>query len=710
MADRRSEKARREFLSEAQETIDALGNELLRLERARHGEEPDPQVLNSVFRGAHSLKGVSSLFGVERMARLAHALEDLLDEVRMGRRPLDGGTLDLLLEAPDLFARIIAEEASGDAPATADEAERLARRLRDPAPRAEPPATSAPAALDLGPEIVGVLTEYEEHRLRSNVARGMAIHRVRVSFDLDSFDRGLAELNAALRTVGELISTLPSPDPADAGGIAFELLVGSKEPAERVRAAAGARATVIPATRVADATAGPPPAATAAAADAPTTAPAGSAPPSGLARRPSPAPARASDPGSIRSVSQAVRVDIRKLDRLMSTVGELVLAKTSLLRIAERLRAGESGGALALDLHRDGRALERKLNELQAGILEVRMVPLSQVFDKLARLVRKASREMGKEVELEVSGGEVELDKLIVEELSDPLMHLVRNALDHAIEAPDDRERVGKRRAGRIGLSAAQRGNHVQIAVEDDGAGIDEERVREVAVERGLAPAAAVRELSRREAMNLIFVPGFSTARAVTDLSGRGVGLDVVKNNIARLSGTIELRTERGRGTRFEMTLPVTLAISRALLVSVAGRTYAVPLTGVLEILALEPSEIRTVETREVLTLRGATLPLVRLSRLFRLGPDASPSALAWPPGRLFVVVVGLAQERIGLAVDDVVGQQDVVVKPLGPALDAVRGIAGATDLGNRRTVLVLDVGGIIDEVLSGEGLRDAVG
>ncbi|HEY6002026.1 MAG TPA: chemotaxis protein CheA, partial [Anaeromyxobacter sp.] len=389
--------------------------------------------------------------------------------------------------------------------------------------------------------------------------------------------------------------------------------------------------------------------------------------------------------------------------RLMLSVGELVLVKSSLLSIAERLKGDGGDPVIAADLQRANRTLERRLAELQSGILEVRMVPLDQVFDKLARMVRKIAREVGKEVAFEVSGGEVELDKLIVEELSDPLMHLIRNAIDHAIEPPEQRTRRGKPRAGRVRLSASQKGNHVQIVVEDDGNGIDEDRIREVAVERGLASAASVRELGRREALNLIFVPGFSTARQVTSLSGRGVGMDVVKNNIANLSGIIDLQSERGVGTRFEITLPVTLAIVRALVVAVSGRTYAVPLNSVLEILEVRGRDVRTVSTREVISVRGSTLPLVRLGRFFGLAGGA-------PPDPFYVVVVGLAQERIGVAVDGLVGQQDIVVKPLGAHLQSVRGIAGATDLGTRHTVLVLDVGTIIEDVVSGEPLRDAAG
>jgi two-component system chemotaxis sensor kinase CheA len=679
------QKALSEFVSEAQESIDLLGRELMQLE-AGPSDEPAPDALNAVFRAAHSLKGLASMFGVERMARLAHALEDLLDDVRMGRRTLDRPAMDVLLETPEVFSRIIAEEAAGEAPRTTDLAAALTERLRaGDAPRA-PEAADPLADVGLGPEVRAVLTEYEEHRLRANVLKGMGLFRVRVSFDLATFDRDLTAITARLKRIGEVVSTLPASDSRDPAALAFELLLASKERREAIQHEAGPAAVVeeVRQTRGPAAAAGPPPGAAA-------------VPSRPVLAAPEPPP---DDGVSLRSVSQAVRVDIRKLDWLMNLVGELVLVKSSLQSVAERLKAQGGDAGLAAELSRANRGLERRLAELQEGILEVRMVPLEQIFDKLARMVRKIAREVGKEIEFEVSGGDVELDKLIVEELSDPLMHLIRNAIDHAVEPPEVRERAGKPRAGRVRLAAEQKGNHVQIVVEDDGAGIDEDRVREVAVARGAATAEAVRELPRRELMNLIFLPGVSTARQVTALSGRGVGMDVVKNNISNLSGIIELQTERGRGTRFEITLPVTLAIIRALVVGVAGRTYAVPLNSVLEILEVRARDVRTLSTREVVTLRGSTLPLVRLGRFFDLDDARAPETF-------FVVVVGLAQERLGIAVDELVGQQDVVVKPLGPHLHGVRGVAGATDLGSRHTVLVLDVGAIIEDVVSGDPLRE---
>jgi two-component system chemotaxis sensor kinase CheA len=773
MSDGPSQRALADFVSEAQETIEALDRSLARLEETRKGGEADVETLNAVFRAAHSLKGLAAMFGVERMLVLAHALEDRLDDVRMGRSPLETETLGLLAAAPVVFGRIIAEEAAGKAPASEGQASELALRLRDVGPRRDAAADPL-TEIALDDAVRTVLTEYEEHRLRTNLRRGARLYRIRIAFDLASFDSSLEELRKRLKPIGEIVSTLPSPEAVDPHAISFDVLLGSIEAHDRVREAAGPAASVEeiprapaaagargagdrrarpeaapgaggprpqpepapgggdrsrqpepasppassvdrlpPGPSVAEHVPSPPGARLAPAGGepagamtppAPTPSPPVAAPaiPPGDEPRLAP-PARDSVPvdASLRSVSQAVRVDIHKLDRLMNLVGELVLVKTSLLGIAERLRGGEESTTLGLELQRESRSLERKLNELQGGILEVRMVPLEQIFDKLARMVRKLARDLGKKVDFEVRGGDVELDKLIVEDLSDPLMHLIRNALDHAIEAPEERARLGKPPAGRVTLAALQKGSHVLVSVEDDGAGIDEKRLRDTAVARGLCSLEATAQLSRRDALNLIFLPGFSTTPEVTELSGRGVGLDVVKNNIAAMSGIIDLHTAVGKGTRFEITLPVTLAIIRALVVSVAGRAYAMPLNSVLEIVTAEPAELRTIETREVISLRGSTLPILRLAGFF--GFPVRPGA-----GPLFIVVVGLAQERLGIAVDGLVGQQDIVVKPLGSALAGVRGIAGATDLGNRRTILVLDVGPIIEEVVHGERLVEA--
>ncbi|NVJ06727.1 chemotaxis protein CheA [Myxococcus sp. AM001] len=778
-------KALAEFVAEATEILDALARDLLVLDE-RRGHEADPDLVNGIFRAAHSLKGLSGLFGQERISRLAHGTEDLLDRLRLGKLLLDGAVLDALIEVLDAFQALLGEAARGtESEGLSARVEAMAARMASMGAPAEVAEDDPLDRLELEAQVRSVFTEYEEHRLRENVRRGVALWRVRAAFDLSDFDKGLVELNARLKPLGEVISTLPSAQPGGAHGIAFDLIFGAQvdqasleaglkgTPAElsalTVRPAAAAatsallqaaqpsatmrstspkgggkkkkRARATPAALPPEARppllphvpedteAGPlewPTSDAALPADAggapspahvpgPSSVPvvaylqgAAKASPKGLSVAPAlPAGAPVSPQAtltadtSLRSLTQTVRVDIGRLDGLINMVGELLLIKANLQRLAESAR---QDGAVALsklfgqELARETRGLERKLEALQEGLLEARMVPVGQVFDKLARLVRRITREAGKEIELAISGGEVELDKLIVEELSDPLMHLIRNAIDHGVESPDARLASGKPRRAVVGLRAEQKGNHVVIEVSDDGAGIDEVRVREVAITRGVITFSQAQEMSRRELLNLIFQPGFSTARSVSELSGRGVGLDVVKNNLGNLSGIIDVWSERGRGTAFHLTLPVTLAIIRALLVGVSGRTYAVPLNSVLEIISVQPREIRTVERREVLDLRGQTLPFVRLARMFAL-PER-------PVSRHFVVVVGLAQERLGIAVDELHGQQDIVTKPLGGRLQSVRGISGATDLGNRRTVLVLDVAALLEEGMAVERRR----
>ncbi|SEU06083.1 chemotaxis protein CheA [Stigmatella erecta] len=723
-------KALAEFVAEATEILDTLGKDLLTLDEQR-GQEPDPELINGIFRAAHSLKGLAGLFSQERIARLAHGTEDLLDRLRLGKMALDGLILDALIESLDVFQALLTEVSRGDlSPALAARSEALAERFT----RLGTPAAVGEGDpldwLELDPQIRAVFTEYEEHRLRENVRRGVTLWRVRADFDLSDFDKGLSELNLRLKPQGEIISTLPSAQPSSASGIAFDLIFGAKvpetelasalegTPAQLFRLPVHAPASAAPPPPVAPAPpapAGPPPAPPSrrpgsrkgkAARSSPAggpSAPAGPVSPVPVLSAASGTEASAAGPRmdsdmSLRSLTQTVRVDIRRLDGLMNTVGELLLIKANLQRIAEGARqdgAHPPAKGWGQELAREARQLERKLDSLQNGLLEARMVPVGQVFDKLARLVRRIAREAGKELDFVSSGGEVELDKLIVEELSDPLMHIIHNAIDHGVEKPEARVAAGKPRRASVSLRAEQKGNHVIIQVSDDGAGIDEYRVREVALQRGLITDAQAAEMSRREMLNLIFLPGFSTARSVSELSGRGVGLDVVKNNLGNLSGLIDVWSERGRGSAFQLTLPLTLAIIRALVVGVSGRTYAVPINSVLEILSVQPQDIRTVERREVLDLRGQTLPFVRLARMFSL-PER-------PVGRHFVVVVGLAQQRLGIAVDELSGQQDIVTKPLGGRLQSIRGISGATDLGNRRTVLVLDVAALLEEGMNPE-------
>lgn len=698
---------RDEFIAEAQEIIEGLSRDLLLLDQAQKDGREDPALLNEVFRGVHTLKGIAGMFGFPRVGGVAHGLEDLLDDLRLGRIAMSAEVLDVLFEGIDLFQRLIASESESDV--DTDGFVELIRSTLNGGP-AEPPAERR--SLDdyaLDESVLSVLTEYEEHRLRTNVAEGVGLFRVSVSFSLMSIDDELEDLKARAKPLGEIITYLPAAGGGDGDSIDLDVLLASEQPLETLREALSINGAVVDAVPRRNLT--PRPAASPAAEDpAPIQV---STPP-----RTEVDPPRQTSPEeilpvevpaepdhemaldtSLRSLAKTVRVDINKLDHLMNVVGELAIVRSAVSRITDRLRSHPEMRKLAIELHRVNRSFERHLEELQDGILDVRMVPLGQVFDKLARIVRQVAREHDKEVRLVVSGAQTEVDKLIVEELSDPLMHIIRNAIDHGLEGRKMRELAGKDSLGTIALNAYQKGNSVVIEVEDDGAGINSEFLVRAAISKGLLTEDEALDLSDDERLNLIFIAGLSTRSAITDLSGRGVGMDVVKTNIGRLGGVIDVQSEVGLGTKFTITLPITLAIITALLIDVAGRTYAIPITAVQEAMVFDPTQLRTIEGREVLSLRGATLPIARMGKHFGLKTIRAPDQEG---AKRYVVVVRVGQRRAGLVVDGLAGQQDIVIKSLGKSLEGVRGFAGATDLGDQHVALVIDAPALVEELVAG--------
>ncbi len=673
-----------EFAAEAQETIESFGRILLDLEaQQKSGGSPQPDSINAAFRVMHTLKGISSLFGKQDLAELSHELEEILDSIRMGRQPLDASALDLLFDAVDLMTGLVSGEVEDHSIGMTSFQERLLQRAAGASP--DEFMAQSTGEVGLSPDLLQTLTEYEEHRLQENLQQGRRLYLIHGAFEVATIDSELEELRNKLQALGEVITCLPSDEEVGDDRIGLDLMLASNVDAgnvEQVAESAGSRSSEIG---------------------------------SGAAVASAPAPQEKSEPKpevtkpareSIRSLSQTVRVNIDKLDRLMNTVGELALVRNELTEVLHEVTQDTMDADTPRRFVRQMRTFHRRLEDLQRGILEVRMVPLNQVFDKLARVVRKLSREFDKEIAFYVSGGDTEIDKLIVEELSDPLMHIMRNCIDHGVESPIDRTAKGKPAEGMVALRAYPRGNHVVIEVEDDGAGIDPEVLLESAIRRGFLDAESAEELSRREILNLIFMPGFTTRKEAGPISGRGVGMDVVKTNLLRLSGLVDVISEPGMGTRFTLTLPITLAIIRALLVQVGNATYAIPLSTVLEIYPIKKGYVSTIEGREVVTLRGATLPLLRLEPLFDLEPVPTPAVdSAGEPARddrEYVVVVGMAQHRVGVVVNEMEGQQDIVIKSLGAALSDVPGIAGATELGGRRTVLVLDIAALVDEFITG--------
>ncbi len=688
------DKAREEFFSEAQELVESLSRNLLALDAAVRAKTEDPGLVNEAFRAVHTLKGLAGLFGAKRVGTLSHRLEDVLDSLRLGRLPLTESVLDLLFRAVELYGDALSvERARSDDPLPAIDAliDEFAHLGSE-----GPSGTSPLAKFELDQAMLAVLTEYEEHRLKTCVQQGLLLYRVRVDFALATIDRALEDIKARAKTHGEVITYLPTGASTGIDTIELDLLLASASSLADLEASLASNGAIIEPIRLrrVEATS---------ARSAPSLGP--SAPPTPSPPAPLPAHSlseRAPDAvepnaAAHRAIAQTVRVDIRKLDALMNVVGELAIVKNALARMSERIRA-EGGRQLGSELHSIQRSFERRLGEMQNGILEVRMVPLGQVFDRLARVVRQIGREMGKDIRLVITGAETEIDKLIVEELSDPLMHVVRNAIDHGIEVAEERLRVGKPLAGTIALNAFQKGNHVVIEVEDDGHGIDETALVDRAVVLGMVDPEEVAQLARSEIFNLVFLPGLSTKKEASDYSGRGVGMDVVKTNISKLGGVIDLHSEAEIGTKLTITLPVTLAIVSALLVRIVGRVFAMPLTSVAEAITLDEKQVRMLDGREVMTLRGVTLPICRLGRIFGLAP--LPGVV--PPKRQYVVVATLGSRRLGFAVDDLQGQQDIVIKPLGKSLSGVRGFSGATELGDQRVALVLDPAALIEEMLRG--------
>ncbi|QXE89273.1 chemotaxis protein CheA [Geomonas subterranea] len=674
-------KALKDFLAEAEEILDQLSLDLVSLSDCADGGECNPDLVNSVFRGAHSLKGLAGMFGLSDIAELGHHLENLLDALRLGKVELDQAVVSTLFESTELLAQLV--RSAGETGGEGADLSGAMQRINDCLTRGPKANQDSPLArLNIPERVLSSMTEYEEHRLLENVKKGRHIHSIRVSLLLASFDSDLMELTDALKQAGEVISTLPSASSGLDAGIDFEILFGSE-------LSAGALTPIIDRENLSITTFGEPAQErkTGGGAEAATVAePAGA---EGEFQAP-----MGGDGGSIsaKSMSRTVRVDIGKLDLLMNIVGELVLSHSMIADVAARMRRD---GLIvpSQDLNKAAKGLEKKLSELQKGVMEIRMIPVGQLFDKMTRIIRKIAREQGKKVELKLYGADTELDKLIIEDISDPVMHIVRNCIDHGIEPPEKRLAAGKDEKGTITLSSYQKGNHVVIQIDDDGGGIDLARVKQKAVKLGII--ASPDDVSDREALDFIFRPGFSTTETVSEISGRGVGMDVVRTNIAALSGLIDVENFPGQGARFIITLPITLAIIKALIISTAGRTYALPITSVLESIIVEQKEIKTVERKEVIQLRESTLPLLRLSELFELKGAAAPESC-------YVVVVGVAEKRLGLVVDDLLGQQDIVIKSIGDTFAGFRGISGAADLGDQRTILVLDVGSVIAEATRG--------
>ncbi|GAA9533606.1 chemotaxis histidine kinase/response regulator CheAY2 [Helicobacter pylori] len=645
-----------DFLIEAFEMNEQLDQDLVELE---HNPE-DLDLLNRIFRVAHTIKGSSSFLNLNILTRLTHNMEDVLNRARKGEIKITPDIMDVVLRSIDLMKTLLVtiRDTGSDANnGKENEIEEAVKQLQAITSQnlegAKEGTKEAPKKENQEEAKKENIKENQENKAKAPTAENFASDNPLADEpDLDYTNMSAEEVEAEI-----------------------ERLLNKRQEADKERRAqkkqeAKPKQEVAPKTEISKTeTSKAPKTETKAKAKADT---------------------EENKAPSI-GVEQTVRVDVRRLDHLMNLIGELVLGKNRLIRIYSDVEERYDGEKFLEELNQVVSSISAVTTDLQLAVMKTRMQPVGKVFNKFPRMVRDLSRELGKSIELIIEGEETELDKSIVEEIGDPLIHIIRNSCDHGIEPLEERRRLNKPETGKVQLSAYNEGNHIVIKISDDGKGLDPVMLKEKAIEKGVISERDAEGMSDREAFNLIFKPGFSTAKVVSNVSGRGVGMDVVKTNIEKLNGIIEIDSEVGVGTTQKLKIPLTLAIIQALLVGVQEEYYAIPLSSVLETVRISQDEIYTVDGKSVLRLRDEVLSLVRLSDIFKV------DAILESNSDVYVVIIGLADQKIGVIVDYLIGQEEVVIKSLGYYLKNTKGIAGATVRGDGKITLIVDVGAMMD-------------
>ena len=676
------------FLDESHEHLQSLNEGLLRLEENME----EIGAVNDIFRNAHTLKGMSATMGFAKIAELTHEMEDVLDLVRKEQLKLNEDIMDTLFKCLDSLEQMVDSVGNGEAEDVVDVSDLVAKLSSiskgTPAPAAAAPAaasSSAPAAGGAGAGTDLDLDEIDLDVMKKAKEAGMHIFHVKVTLMETCVLKAARSVMVmhALDEVGDVIKSIPPAEDLEQEKFerSFDVVVATGADAQAVQNAVDSVSEIedvlvemLDPDKLGKSEAPAPAAAPAAAAPAATAA----AP---AAKKEAAKPAAA--PAKKQHQSQSVRVDIEKLDTLMNLMGELVINKVRLEQIGQTHRMS--------DLMETLEQMDRVTGDLQNIVMKVRMVPVSAVFNRFPRMVRDVSKELGKEINLTIEGEETELDRTVIDEIGDPIMHLLRNSLDHGVESPDAREAKGKSRTGEVGLIARHEGNNVVIMITDDGAGIDANKIRRKAVEKGMVTQSEADSLDDADAVRLIFLPGFSTAEQITDISGRGVGMDVVRSKIEALSGHVDVETHIDEGSVFKIKLPLTLAIIQAMLVRVQEEMYAIPLTSIDSTINIEPSDIQTVQNKEVIVLRGEIIPIIRMEEALQV-PHKKDS------DEHFVVVVHAGEAKAGIVVDNLIGQQEIVIKTLGNLFAGLKLFGGATVLGDGRVALILDVATMIQQ------------
>ncbi|WP_187858236.1 chemotaxis histidine kinase/response regulator CheAY2 [Helicobacter pylori] len=649
-----------DFLIEAFEMNEQLDQDLVELE---HNPE-DLDLLNRIFRVAHTIKGSSSFLNLHILTHLTHNMEDVLNRARKGEIKITPDIMDVVLRSIDLMKTLlvtIRDTGSDTNNGKENEIEEAVKQLQaitsqnlEGAKEGTKEAPQKENTEEVKKEAKKENTEeIKENKAKAPTAENFASDNPLADEpDLDYTNMSAEEVEA------EIERLLNKRQEADK-----ERRAQKKQEAKPKQEVAPTKET--PKTETPKA-------------------------PKTETKAKAKADTEENKAPSI-GVEQTVRVDVRRLDHLMNLIGELVLGKNRLIRIYGDVEERYDGEKFLEELNQVVSSISAVTTDLQLAVMKTRMQPVGKVFNKFPRMVRDLSRELGKSIELIIEGEETELDKSIVEEIGDPLIHIIRNSCDHGIEPLEERRRLNKPETGKVQLSAYNEGNHIVIKISDDGKGLDPVMLKEKAIEKGVISERDAEGMSDREAFNLIFKPGFSTAKVVSNVSGRGVGMDVVKTNIEKLNGIIEIDSEVGVGTTQKLKIPLTLAIIQALLVGVQEEYYAIPLSSVLETVRISQDEIYTVDGKSVLRLRNEVLSLVRLSDIFKV------DAILESSSDVYVVIIGLADQKIGVIVDYLIGQEEVVIKSLGYYLKNTKGIAGATVRGDGKITLIVDVGAMMD-------------
>lgn len=734
-----------DYLADARECLEVVSKDLLALDR---GEE-DPEFIQELFRQMHIIKGGASLMGFSVIAGLAHSAEDLLGAVKRGEKKFDSNIASVLLCAHDGLKALIEE--LGENGATVSDPSQIIETLRmarecdnfqlpdEPMENAAPENLKAPEASEesdaflatdsmaaFGDESEEVLQEFflESFELIEELDQDLVsleenpedaallnkIFRAAHTLKGSSSFLGFKKISGVTHRVEDIFNQLRhggmslSPEIMDVILEAVDRVQKLLYSAQAKEEGPGVEDIIKSLSMITDKDRNPAPKEPASrkkegsvknsrTPSALVSAPVVNPPPLDEQEK-DPHPSANSGLPPIHKAppaEQTIRVDVERLDSLMNLVGELVLGKNRLARLRNQMEERWEGEELVEQLGETSSHIDLIASDLQLAVMKTRLVPIDKVFRKFPRMVRDLSRSLKKEIRLDVHGANTELDKSVVEVIGDPLVHIIRNCADHGIEMPEVRELAGKSREGLISLSACHEGNHIVVSVEDDGNGIDIAAVKQKALEKGIISPQEAAAMGEREACGLIFAPGFSTAKNVTSVSGRGVGMDVVKTNIQQVNGLVEIDAEQGKGTKVEIRIPLTLAIIQALLVRNGPEVYAVPLVSVLETVRITAKDIQTVDKFPVLRLRDQVVPLVRIDELFGV-----PKGCVKAADRDYVVVLGLAEKRVGLVVDGMVGEEEVVIKSLGGYLSDTPGIAGATIRGDGRVTLIVDVNQIL--------------